>query len=183
MRDIKEALYMKNKNLQKLTFGALATAFICVATSIIQIPIPLGYMHFGNVCILLFAYLFPPNMALFAAGVGSALADLLTGYPQWIIPTLIIKSFMGFAISVIVHKKDKTASLKSPLTFLGSLAGIGIMIAGYTIAGCILYGNVYEGLSQIPGLTTEGIFGMIGFYLLAAALSKTPVVKKFSAFH
>ncbi|MEI3175535.1 MAG: ECF transporter S component [Lachnospiraceae bacterium] len=55
---------------------ALATALVCVATMVVQIPIPLGYAHLGDSCILLAAYLFGWKIGLFAGGVGSALADL-----------------------------------------------------------------------------------------------------------
>lgn len=171
---------MNNKTIKKLTYGGVAAAFVCITTAVIQIPIPLGYMHFGNICILLFAYIFSPDIALFAGGVGSALADLITGYPQWIIPTLIIKSLMGFVAGILMHKDHKPLSLKKVRTFLGALCGVIIMVAGYTVFGCILYGNVAEGLAQIPGLSTEGIIGIIGYYLLAIALKKTPLVRKLS---
>lgn len=38
---------------KRLTVTALAMAVVCVSTMAIQIPIPLGYMHLGNCCILL----------------------------------------------------------------------------------------------------------------------------------
>lgn len=171
---------MNNKTIKNLTYSGVTAAFVCVTTAVIQIPIPLGYMHFGNICILLFSYLFSPGIALFAGGVGSALADLVTGYPQWIIPTLIIKSLMGLVASLLMHKEHNPLSLKKIRTFLGALSGIAIMVAGYTLFGCFLYGNIAEGLAQIPGLSTEGILGIIGFYLLAGALSKTPLIRKLS---
>lgn len=169
---------MNKQLIQKITYGGLCAAIVCVTTAVIQIPIPLGYMHFGNISILLFAYLFSPDIALFAGGVGSALADLITGYPQWILPTLIIKSLMGFLASELYHKKGAYVSLKSIRCALGSLVGIATMVIGYTLFGCFLYGNLAQGLAQIPGLSTEGIFGIIGFYLLAAMLVKVPFIKR-----
>ena len=80
---------MKRFSAKKLTSAALAIALVCISTAIIHIPIPLGYMHLGNICILLCSYLFPWDIGLLAGGVGSALSDLLTGYPQWVLPTLI----------------------------------------------------------------------------------------------
>lgn len=169
---------MKNKKrLQKIAIGGLTAALVCVSTAIIQIPIPLGYMHFGNICILLFSFLFPWDIALFAGGVGSALADLLTGFPQWAIPTLLIKSIMGLLASLVYHGKENRAKIKSINSILGSLVGAIIMIAGYTVAGAIMYGNIPEGLAQIPGLTTEGVLGIVGFYILAVALEKVHIHK------
>lgn len=100
---------MKKNTAKNVTVNALSIALVCIATMAIQIPIPLGYMHLGNTCILLVAALFGPVTGLLAGGIGSALADMLTGYAQWIIPTLIIKSIMGFAIGAIAIKRKQSS--------------------------------------------------------------------------
>lgn len=155
-----------------VTLTALAVAIVCISTAAISIPIPLGYMHLGNICILLCCFLFPCDTALIAAGLGSALADLLTGFPQWIVFTLIIKGTMGYVGARIAHGKSSYAQLRSIRTLISAVTAIAIMIIGYTVAGSILYGSIYTGILQIPGLATEGIIGIIGFYLIAGALEK-----------
>ena len=73
---------MKTKqSIRRLTVAALGTALVCVCTRAIQIPIPLGYAHLGDFAILLFAVYFGPWVGALSAGVGSALADLLS-YPE-----------------------------------------------------------------------------------------------------
>ncbi|NLG02313.1 MAG: ECF transporter S component [Clostridia bacterium] len=170
---------MKKSNftIQELTTTAVSIALVCVGTIVIQIPIPLGYMHLGNICILLVAYLFSPTTALLAGGVGSAMADLITGYPQWILPTLIIKSLMGLAAAKMMHSKNEQASILSIRGLLGSLAGIFIMIMGYFIAGSVIYGNIYTGAAQIPGLSIEGICGIVGYYIIGIAMEKMKISK------
>lgn len=168
---------MKRFSAKKITIAALSIALVCISTAIIHIPIPLGYMHLGNICILLCSYLFPWDIGLLAGGVGSALSDLLTGYPQWVLPTLIIKGIMGYAGSKITHAGKTPARMLSARTFIGALVSIVIMIAGYTIAGGIMYGSVATGLAQVPGLTTEGIIGIIGFYILGFVMEKCHVSK------
>lgn len=169
---------MKEKNTAKyVTMNALSIALVCIATMAIQIPIPLGYMHLGNTCILLVAALFGPTTGLLAGGIGSALADLLTGYTQWVIPTLIIKSIMGFAIGAIAYKKEAGFHMVTVRTFLGSVAGIVIMIFGYFAAGAIMNGSIYTGWTQVPGLTLEGIIGMVVFYAIGLVLEKAHVVR------
>ena len=88
-----------NWTAKKLAINALAIALVCVSTMVIQIPIPLGYMHLGNCCILLVSVYFGNMTGMLAGGIGSCLADLLSGYTQWIIPTLIIKGIMGLVIA------------------------------------------------------------------------------------
>lgn len=72
----------KNTNwtAKKLAVDALAIALVCVSTMVIQIPIPLGYMHLGNCCILLVSVYFGNMTGMLAGGIGSCLADLLSGY-------------------------------------------------------------------------------------------------------
>lgn len=168
---------MKKNTAKNVTVNALSIALVCIATMAIQIPIPLGYMHLGNTCILLVAALFGPVTGLLAGGIGSALADMLTGYAQWIIPTLIIKSIMGFAIGAIAYKKGNNLHMVSVRTFLGSVAGIVIMIFGYFAAGAIMNGSIYTGWTQVPGLTLEGVIGMVIFYAIGLVLEKANVVK------
>lgn len=165
-----------NKGIaNKITTTALSIALVCVGTMVIQIPIPLGYMHFGNICIILVASLFSPSTALLAGGVGSALSDLFTGYPQWIIPTLIIKGFMGYAACKVMHNKDEASNMFSVRTIVGAVVAIVIMVAGYFVAGSILYGSIYTGAAQIPGLSLEGVCGIVGFYVIGLALEKAHV--------
>ena len=164
-----------NQSVRRLTIAALGTALVCISTRIFQFPIPLGYAHLGNCMILLFAVYFDPWIGALAAGVGSALADLLS-FPVWAFPTLIIKCLMGYAAAKLAKKRDETATVKSLRTLLAVGVAILIMILGYTVAGAIMYGSVVTGISQIPGLTIEGIVGIVLFYVLGAALEKTGVI-------
>lgn len=160
---------MKNHLTYKLTINALGIAMVAIATMFLQFPIPLGYAHLGNCFILLFAIFFGPSTGLITAGIGSALADLLTGYTLWVIPTLIIKSLMGYLIGKIASQ-DTNKSLKSKYVFLASIVGIVEMIAGYTIAGAILEQSIPAGVAQIPGLSIEGLVGIVLFYGLYGIL-------------
>jgi uncharacterized membrane protein len=157
---------------REITIYALSIALVCVSTIVIQIPIPLGYMHLGNTLILLCAFLFGPKVGMAAGGIGSALADLFTGYAYWALPTLIIKGIMGFAIGYIANRECKKAVMMRKRTAVAAAAGIIIMIAGYFIAGSLLYGSLYTGALQIPGLSIEGVLGIALFYALGLALEK-----------
>ena len=168
---------MKENTAKFVTINALSIALVCVSTMAIQIPIPLGYMHLGNTCILLTAALFGPTTGLLAGGIGSALADLLTGYTQWVLPTLLIKSIMGFAIGYLAWGKEKKLHIASVRTLLASIAGVAVMIAGYTIAGAVMNGSIYTGLLQVPGLTLEGIIGMAIFYVIGFVLERANVFR------
>ena len=107
---------MKKNLTYKLAINALGIAMVAIATMFLQFPIPLGYAHLGNCFILLFAVFFGPETGLVAGGIGSALADLLTGYTVWVIPTLIIKSIMGYLIGRVFDTYFKLYSKISCLS-------------------------------------------------------------------
>ena len=52
-------------------------ALSCAATVVIQIPIATGYLNFGDGLCLLAGWILGPWYGFAAAGLGSALADLL----------------------------------------------------------------------------------------------------------
>ena len=66
----------------KLVISALMASMVCVATIVIKIPIPAtgGYINLGDCIVLLSGVVLGPLYGGLAAGLGSALADLLGGY-------------------------------------------------------------------------------------------------------
>ena len=69
-------------HLRKIVIAALLAAFTCIATMSIRIPTPGtgGYIHPGDAIVLLSGIILGPGYGFLAAGIGSALADLLGGY-------------------------------------------------------------------------------------------------------
>lgn len=159
-------------NTKKICMVGLFMALICIATLFFKVPIPGGYAHLGNGFIFLAAALLGNTGGMVAAGVGSALADLLGGWYMWIIPTLIIKLIMGLVVALIAPKR---LNVKSPRTAIAVLTGTGVMVAGYFLGGIFLMDTVAASATQIPGLVAEDIAGIVIFYIIALALqgSKT----------
>ena len=79
--------------------AAVLAALTCVATMVVQIPMPLtkGYVNLGDVMVLTSVWLIGSPWGVAAAGIGSAMADLLTGYAYYAPATLIIKALMAVA--------------------------------------------------------------------------------------
>lgn len=171
----REEAYMERHNGNEgkmIAVNALAAALVCIGTMAVQIPIPLGYMHLGNACILLMGAMFGPVTGTLAGGIGSAMADLLTGYTQWVLPTLLIKCVMGFAAGYSFREDGHGLQMASAKTFLAAVSATAVMVFGYTAAGAIMNGSVYTGLLQVPGLTVEGVLGIVLFYAAGAALQR-----------
>lgn len=137
---------------KELCLAAIMTALVFLATFIPRIPIPLGYAHLGDAVIFLMVLLLPKRPALLAACLGSALSDLLGGFPLWILPTLLIKFIMGY----IVLKLSSRTSPFSRILAACLLASVW-MAFGYTVFGAVLYDSVSAALASAPGLMVEGV--------------------------
>jgi len=84
---------MEQNNVKKVVYGAFMMALVTIGTMVIQIPTPAtkGYINVGDSFIFLSSALFGPTMGFVTGGIGSALADLLSGYAYWSPWTFIIK--------------------------------------------------------------------------------------------
>ena len=161
----------------KVVLNALCVALVFLATRLLQFPIPLGYAHPGNAIILLVAVYFGPASGALAGGLGSALADL-TSFPEWTLPTLLIKTLMGLLCGLIAGPpRTDRSRLRQLRVLLAGTVAVLEMILGYVVAGSVLYGSVATGLTQTPGLALEGAVGLVLFYVLGGALERTGALK------
>ena len=81
---------------KKIVTAALFASLVCVATMIVKIPSPMkGYLNLGDCVVLLCGWLLSPLYGFLAAGLGSALADLFSGYIIYAPATFIIKGGMA----------------------------------------------------------------------------------------
>ena len=150
---------MKSDKIQKLTLAGALAALTTVATLLIQIPSPTkGYINTGDVLVNLSAWILGPLYGGAAAGIGSALADLISGYTVYAPATLIIKAAMAVA-SYFVFKR-LSRNRKSFFALLaGAFAAEIIMILGYAVFAGFLYGSVSTALLSVPENIIQGVFG------------------------
>ena len=81
---------------KQLCLTGVMAALVFLMTFIPKVPIPLGYAHLGDGMIFIAAYIIGKKEGMIAAAIGSALADLIGGFPIWILPTFIIKLVMAY---------------------------------------------------------------------------------------
>ena len=167
---------MKNDSNRKLVWAGLFTALITVATVIIHIPSPTGgYINAGDALVILGALILGPLWGAVAAGIGSALADILSGYVIYALPTLIIKALMALvAGSIISHIHTKKPLIG--VIFGGIIAEI-IMIAGYFAFSALFLGFGWGAVVDVPGNAIQGAFGVAAGTALYLALIKIPYVR------
>ena len=165
-----------NNKTKLLVLNGLMIALVCMATMVIQIPIPMteGYVNIGDSIIFVTSILFGPISGMIAGGFGSALADILTGYSHWALFTLLIKGFEGYIVGIIVRKN--TNLIKN---ILATSLGVIIMVSGYLLAGTFLQGSFIVALGSVSSNMIQGIVSIIIGIPIASYLLTVKYVKTF----
>ena len=92
----------RQAHLRRLVSAALLSALCYAATRIIQIPAPMGgYVNLGDCIVLLSGWMLGPWWGFLAAGAGSMLADLLSGYAYYAPATFLIKGAMALLAALL----------------------------------------------------------------------------------
>jgi len=167
---------MKNQKLKLTVISALFAALVCVATMVVKIPTPLnGYINLGDCVILVASFTLPCGYGFLAAGIGSALADILSGYTAYAPATFVIKGLMVLVVYLITRiLKSKNLNLIKVLS--GVLAELW-MVLGYYIFEGFMYG-FKPSLANIPMNLIQGVAGFTLAVILIKVLEKQKVLEK-----
>jgi uncharacterized membrane protein len=120
-------------------------AIVFVLTRVIQIPTPAkGYIHLGDAGVFFSAFAFGPWVGAVAGGLGTGLADVTSGYPQWAIASFLIHGLQGWVAGWATQRWRGAAGL-----LLAAIIGGVIVVVGYLLAGMVLSG-VAAALAEVP---------------------------------
>lgn len=151
---------------KRTVMAALLASLTCVATMIIKIPSPLnGYINLGDCCVLLSGFMLSPLYGFFAAGLGSALADMFSGFIVYVPATFLIKGIMAL-IAFFLYAALKKRIRKTPaLIFSGAVAEV-FMVLGYFVFEGFMYG-FGASVVNIPSNAVQGAAGLLlGVFLV-----------------
>lgn len=166
---------MKTKT-QKIVIAAMLAALTCIATMIIKIPSPLkGYLNLGDCVVLLSGWLLSPLYGFLAAGLGSGLADLISGYGVYVPATFIIKGVMAIAAYFGFRFLQNKVTNISARIVSGIVAEL-IMVFGYYVFEGFLYG-FGASLVNIPANAVQGVAGLIIGTILVKIFEKGKIIK------
>ena len=175
---------MKNKKnprpLWKITVAAVMSALICVLTMVVRIPTPTnGYLNLGDCAVLLSGWLLGPLFGAFAAGVGSALADLFAGYPVYLPGTFIIKALMALMVSLVPRLLRGGGKIRLRVGFaVGAAIAECWMAAGYWLYEAFVIGEgAIAALAGVSGNIAQGVVGIVGAYFLVEIFSRTDIFR------
>ena len=172
---------MKTK---KMVFTALFIALSFVTTYAIKFSTPTGgYIHFGDLSVLMSGMLLGPVYGAIAAGLGSALADIIGGYGIYAPATLIIKASMAFAVGSLYKKLNGEDRMMNQgiRIILHSVLAYSILVAGYFFTKVILVSIGYStgtggafviAASGIPANSLQVSFGIVASFIFYIPLKK-----------
>ncbi len=170
---------VQHHKLQRMVFCALLAALCYVATRVIQIPSPMsGYVNLGDSLVLLSGWMLGPWWGFCAAGIGSMLADVLSGYAYYAPATFLIKGVMALLAAVLFPALCKLLRHGLPARIGSAVICEGVMVLGYFAYAALILGNGLGAAASIPGNLVQGVFGVAVGCVLAAVLSKTPLLQR-----
>ncbi len=150
---------------RKIVMAAMLSALVCIATIIIKVPCPLGYLNAGDAFVLLASWVLPCGYAVFSAGIGSFFADIILGYTAYAPATFVIKMLMAFAAYTIWKRLSDKGRTRYILS--GAAAECIMVLGYYAYEGIFLYGFVSSAVN-IPLNALQGIAGIV----IALAVNK-----------
>ena len=155
---------MTNKlvNKQVALLGLIIACNLVVAR-IFLIPIPFtkGNVNLCDAGITLAALLFGRQAGGFVGALSGLLLDLISGYPQYMLFSLIAHGGEGYLIGKMAKKS----------LWLAAFSGIFFMVLVYLGADSLLY-TVPSGLLGLPLNLIQGFIGVSVGYFLAQGLKR-----------
>lgn len=177
----------KTFTTKKLVLAALLAA-LTVAASGLRIKVPLditGFsaFHLGNILCALSGILMGPWLGGLAAGLGSAIYDMLDPVyisECWI--TFIMKGAYGVVVGLIAHRKNNRWDNSYARALLGTIAGALAYAALYLAKSYFYSGRLISGLTheaallnlmgKLPATFFNAIIAIVCAPVLALAISQ-----------
>lgn len=153
---------------------AILTAVTTVLTLIVRIPFAptRGYITLADVGVYFATYALGPVVGTIAGGIGTGLADAISGYPQWMILSCLIHGLQGL-VAGLIGRKGKLGFM-----ILGCVAGAVVMVGGYFASEVFLYG-IGSAVAEIPGNFFQNAAGaLIGIPLVYAVKKAYPPINE-----
>ncbi|MCI9158149.1 MAG: ECF transporter S component [Lawsonibacter sp.] len=170
---------MSDTKIRKLVMAALFAALCTVMTMVIQVPSPMqGYVNLGDCAVLLSAWVLGPLYGGAAAGTGSMLADILSGYAHYAPGTFLIKLAMAAAAALIFRALQRPSIPLPAAQAVSGIAAEAIMTAGYFGYASLLLGRGLAAAASVPGNLIQGAFGLTAAATVYVLLDRSRVLAK-----
>lgn len=163
----------QQKAVIQISLMAVMSALVTVGTMVIRIPNTMGgYFNVGEVMIFVAALTFNPLVGGVAGGLGSALADILMGYPVFALPTLVIKGLEGLIAGMIANRKSVYRDVLAVVA-----AGTEMVIGYFLVELFVLQWGLSLSVAEIlPNIAQIAIGGAVGIPIALVLRRRLPEV-------
>jgi uncharacterized membrane protein len=165
-------------NPRTLATTGIMTALVLGMTLIHIAVTPInGYVHLGDIAIYFTAFAFGPWAGLIAGGLGTGLADVVSGYAIFAPLSLVVHGLQGLIAGLIVRQSVRAGRLA-----LGVAAGGLIVIAGYFLGEALIpvFGGPSIAISEVPFNLVQAVFGALGAVVYGAVARAYPRLRQAS---
>lgn len=174
---------MNTQNGQSKVYYVVLTAMmmciIMVAILLLRVPIPFtqGYVNLSDAMVFMAVIILGWKYGAVAAGLGSMLGDLLSGFAMWAPWSLGIKAVMavifGLIIQSVAAREAVSGRMFVSVEIVGMVVAGMFMSAAYFCAEGIMYGNWAVAALGIPWNIAQFAVGTVLAVALNAALART----------
>lgn len=140
---------MKQVKTYKLIILSMITALSVVLGYFLKIPTPTGMVTLLDAGIIFAAMTFGRREGAVVGALSGFLIDLIAGYPQWMLFSLLIHGLQGYC-----------AGWKGQARIPGLLLSILVMAGGYLLAGGLLNGWG-AALAEVVGNLGQASVGLV----------------------
>ncbi len=158
---------MKKMSKTRIPLLAMLTAATVTLSLFFIIPVPptKGFVTLAEAGIYVTALVLGGPSAAIVGAVSGGMIDLLSGYAQWAPFSILIHGLQGYVCGKIAFQNSRSKLI------IGLFAASLVMVAGYFLAGALLYG-FYASILSVLGNVIQNILGIIVTVPVAAALKK-----------
>lgn len=174
---------MKEKKILMLVFSALFAALSAVFVGFVHVPNLIGgYTHVGDAIVYLCASLLPTPYAAVSSAIGFALADLIGGYPYYMLPSALIR------VLVVLMFSSKSKNIMTKRNMIALPLSLIITVGGYAATKYIIKhfiesytqeASIAAMVSSIPGNILQCVLSSVIFIFAAMALDKLNFKEKY----
>ncbi|MBN2726587.1 ECF transporter S component [Candidatus Mcinerneyibacteriota bacterium] len=157
----------QRQKIRRFTSLGIFTSLVIIMTLFARIPMPQikGYINLGDSMILLGTLFFGGVFGAVIGSFGSALADVIGGYPNFAIFTFIIKGIEPLIFALLIRAGQKR-DYSIPRLLYGATFAMLWMVAGYFWVEYFMFGAP-AAFAEVPGNIIQAagsIFISVGLY-------------------
>ncbi|MGD1815641.1 MAG: ECF transporter S component [Pleomorphochaeta sp.] len=168
----------KSNSALRTSLIAVLTAVVVVFTIIVKVPTPTkGYLNLCDLAICFIAFTFSPLTAFIAGGLGTCIADIISGYPQWAPISFVVHGVEGLLVALIVKRSAQEISdgvkVSALKVILAMIVCVVIVAGGYFLLSAIFMSLGFAAAAAgIPGNIAQAGIGVVAGYALSRAVVK-----------